>query len=272
MLRDGIGAEQIKVITSEEMRELLPDLHARSSLHPGGVPRNTAYWKRLLGLLDNGQSPDVLETRRDYPAAIYCISTDAREKVTGACAYRVHQEWNAGIFQSQAEVMFLIASSNAAEETLLRLLLGLDLVDSVLLPHRPLHDRLRWTLKDGRRLETLSVTDHLWLRILDPVVALQDRAFPPMSTPLVIGITDQSGFTEDSVLEISSDGMCTSVRKTSAAPDVEMDIATLSSILLGGNSVWALASAGRIKCESSALLAVATAFAPIEEPFTDTSF
>jgi predicted acetyltransferase len=67
--------------------------------------------------------------------------------------------------------------------------------------------------------------------------------------------------------------MCTTVEETKAAPDAEMDIATLSAIFLGGNSVWALAAAGRIATKSPiALSSVATAFQPIEEPFTDTSF
>jgi predicted acetyltransferase len=234
---------------------------------------NRSYWKRLLGLLDGGQSPDVLETRRDYPAAIYCVSTDKAQTITGACAYRVHQEWSAGIFQSQAEVMFLVASTHAAEETLLRMLLGLDLVDTVLLPHRPLPDRLRWMLKDGRRLETLSVTDHLWLRIFDPVVVLQNRWFPPLPAPMVLGITDQSGFTPASTVEINSDGICATVETTRSPADAEMDIATLSALLLGGNSVWALAASDRIASKSPATLAaLATAFAAVEVPFTDTSF
>jgi predicted acetyltransferase len=273
MLREGTTNEQTKVVTSQEIIDALPDLHARSSTHPGGVPRNRAYWKRLLGLLDGGQSPDVLETRRDYPAAIYCVSTDKAQTITGACAYRVHQEWSAGIFQSQAEVMFLVASTHAAEETLLRMLLGLDLVDTVLLPHRPLPDRLRWMLKDGRRLETLSVTDHLWLRIFDPVVVLENRWFPPLPLPMVLGITDQSGFTPASTVEINSDGICTTVETTRSPADAEMDIATLSALLLGGNSVWALAASDRIASKSPATLAaLATAFAAVEVPFTDTSF
>jgi predicted acetyltransferase len=273
ILRDGTTNEQIKVVTSQELLGLLPDLHVKSTRNPGGVPRNRAYWKRLIGLLDGGQSPDVLETRRDYPAAIYCVSTDRAQAITGACAYRVHQEWSSGIFQSQAEVMFLVASTIAAEETLLRMLLGLDLVDTVLLPHRPLPDRLRWMLKDGRRLETLSVTDHLWLRIFDPVVVLENRWFPPLPMPIVLGITDQSGFTSASTVEINSDGMCTTVATTNSQADAEMDIATLSAILLGGNSVGDFASSNRISTKSpSTLSALATAFAPVEVPFTDTSF
>jgi predicted acetyltransferase len=263
----------VSLKSSDEALELLPELHARASRRPGGVARDRAYWKVVLARLDQGRSLDVLESRRDLPAALYCTSIDDNGTCDGCCAYRVNQDWHGGLFRSQLELMFFVSANASADASLWTFLLNLDLVESVLLPHRPVDEPLRWMLNDGRRLETVGVHDHVWLRILDPVVALKQRWFPAMPSPFRLRVYDPLKLANASTLEISSDGATTTVDHSQAMPDVELDIGTLSALLLGGNSVWTLAASDRIKAASGQALATAAgAFAGAEPPFTDTSF
>jgi len=265
---------RVRMITHDEALNIVPELHHRAARRqPGGVPRDLSYWERAFGRLKAGTSLDVLESRRDLPAALFCASVDGENCYDGLCVYRVHQRFEAGLFQSEMEILYFIVASHDAEAALWSLLMGTDLVSSIFIGHAPVENPLRWLLKDGRRMETVGSQDHVWLRLLDPVAVLGSRWFTRLHLPLTVKIHDPSGAPGDMTIEIHSDGVRTEVTTTSAIADVEMEIGTLSSLVLNGNNVWNLAAAGRIVYASyDSLVKAAIAFANTEPAFTDTSF
>jgi predicted acetyltransferase len=273
-LRDLDAPEgSVRMACSQEVCAALPPLHARASCMPGGVPRDSIYWSGVLHSMDAGRPLDPLATFGPLPQGLYCLRRDAAGVVDGCAIYRIHQLWHKGLFQSELEVAFFIAVTAEAALALWKFLLSVDTIESVRLAHRPLDEPLRWLLKDGRRLETVSIEDHIWLRILDPVEALRQRSFPSLSSPIRIKTYDPLQLAGKSTIEIISDGRETHVGYSDAAPEIEIDISTLSALLLNGNSVRTLAAARLVSFDSErSLIKLASAFAPIDNPFTDTSF
>lgn len=271
--RDSTTESRARVGEVDQALTELPELHARASTRVGGVARPASYWQLLVDRLRSGRSQDPLESRTDLPGPMICISTGPRGECDGCCVYRVHQRWQAGLYQSQMEIISFVYATQDAARSLWTLLMRTDLVQSILIPHSSLSQPLRWMLCDGRQLEMLAMQDHVWLRLLDPIRVFKERKFPALQTPLRIHFHDPLNLAEDATLEIISDGEATSVAPTSAKPTVETDIGTLSALILGGNSVWDLANAGRISFDGAqALEQLAYAFMSGPLPFTDTSF
>ena len=263
---------RVRMVDSKVALKLLPELHQRASRRNGGVPRDHSYWKRAVDRLQSGASLDVLESRRDLPASLFCTRFDDAGRADGCCVYRVHQNWKAGLSRATLEVLYFLTTSPESAIDLWSFLLGTDLVADVRIPHGSVDEALRWLLVDGRRLETLGIQDHMWLRLITPAVVLGHRSFPALPAPLRIKIHDPLQFGHGT-LEIHSDGSTTDVAATEGAPEVAMGIGTLSSLVLGGTSVWSLAAAGRIEAFTQrALSRTAMAFGAVESPFVDTSF
>ncbi len=265
--------QSVRLVSARRALRLLPRLHLRCSQRPGGVPRDVRYWRHLISRLEQGKSADVLESQADFSAAFYCLSKDGSDRENGCCIYRIHQKWDGGLPNSELEIVTFMYTDESAALSMWSFLLRIDLVGSILIPHAPIQNLLRWMLVDGRRIETLGVQDHIWLRVLAPIQVLERRRFPPMLEPLTLQIFDPIGFTDKTTLKLISDGMATEVHATTNNPDIEMDIGMLSALVLGGHSVLDLAASGRIRGTSrDALLRLAYAFTGCQLPYTDTSF
>jgi predicted acetyltransferase len=64
-----------------------------------------------------------------------------------------------------------------------------------------------------------------------------------------------------------------SVARTSAAPDLELDVGTLAQVYLGGFRFVDLAVAGRVReCQPGALLRADALFTPPRAPYNSTPF
>ncbi len=151
---------------------------------------------------------------------------------------------------------------------LVRFLLSLDLVDRIVFDGVPADDPLPWMLTDHRGARVASVSDETWLRILDVRRALEARSFVGAGR-VRIAVTDPVFAENTAVFEISADGVSTS----SDPAHLELGIAELGSLMLGGVGCHALAGAGRITVHDGAALPVADAlFTWPVAPFAGTMF
>ena len=73
--------------------------------------------------------------------------------------------------------MDLDAIDDEVEAALWDYLLHVDLVVSITASNRPVDEPLRWRLADQRRVHVDGVYDHLWVRVVDPAVALAARRY-----------------------------------------------------------------------------------------------
>ena len=136
------------------------------------------------------------------------------------------------------------ATTADAHIALWRALLGLDLLDAVTITTHP-RDPLPYLLTDPRQVRTTEVADGMWLRLVDPIAALQARRYGA-DVCVTLGLGAQRFRFE------VRDGRarCT---PTDQPPDVQTDGEVLAGLYLGAHRATEFAAAGRLRCTDPAL-------------------
>lgn len=235
-------AGRVHLISREAARALAPEIERRART-AGGIDTWGGFWDRQLGLRPSEASKagDIRVVRYD----------DEAGETQGFAAYRV-KDAPVDFTKHPVEVVDLFAATPDAYAALWRYLLELDLVHEVVAWQRSVDEPVRWMVADARAVLTRSVTDHLWARILDVPRCLEGRTWERAGR-LVLDVADELGLAGGRfVLEVDDEGAA-SVTTTDEAPDVSLDIATLSSLLLGGASPLTLAAAGRLEGDAAAV-------------------
>jgi predicted acetyltransferase len=200
------------------MREIAERV-ARSQ--PGFVMRSDAWWHYLA------TSPPP----RGVP-----WQAVVRAERDGFVAYESHVEFPVS---GSIQVNWLLAETPEAYAALWRFCLDVDLTDEVRARWRPTDDPLRHLLADPRALEA-TVSDGLWLLLLDVEAALDARTYAP-AAPVRIRVSDDFCPWNTGTYEVG-DGGC---RPVVAEPDLVLAADALGACYLGGNRFATLVRAGR---------------------------
>ena len=131
---------------------------------------------------------------------------------------------------------------------------------------------MRWLLRDPRRLRTTTLSDWLWVRLVDVVRALEARRFRH-SDRLVLEVIDGFLPENDGRYELDASPEGGRCRRTSASPDLRLAVGDLGSAYLGGVSLSSLAAAGRVdECTDGALARADLVFGSDTQPWCSTDF
>lgn len=145
--------------------------------------------------------------------------------------------------EGEMSVGEMAAVDPTALHALVSRLLSFDLINKVKMYSRSTDDPLLWWA-GGPRTTRTSITDGLWVRLVDVPKALAERGYAA-ACDVVIGVTDETcpWNTGRWHLVVSGDGVgrC---QTTQAPADLELDVAVLGSAYLGGRSLASLAQAG----------------------------
>ncbi|MFF2371149.1 GNAT family N-acetyltransferase [Agromyces sp. NPDC058110] len=237
---------------------------------PGEIDRWPGFLERHLGLVDPSSA-----SSRAIRVARY---DDASGQPQGFVAYSIPREPN---LPGVIECDLLVAASDDAERALWRFLVEQDFVTEVRVRLRSVDEPLPWLLEDPRAASMHDVVDHLWLRVLDPAVALSAREYGASGT-LTLEVTDALGHAAGAfVLDVAGDGRAEVRRvdeargagevpdaagtasrsgrrsRAHAAHGLRLDVRELGSVYLGGVRPSVLARAGRIGELSPGSLALA---------------
>lgn len=226
--------------------ELAPSLFETfHAAHRGSIGRQHAYTLRATGRLGP-------EEAKDDPALRAAVYLDADGVPRGFLTY-AFAGWEKSPLTM--DVRDMVATSPAARRELWRYLGAHDLIERVVYDAAAPDDPLPWSLDDPRRVTVTETEDLLWLRILDVSAALGAREYIADGS-LRLRITDPQGYTTGSY-NLVVDGRVGRVETElddSQPADLELDIALLSSLYLGGTGVRTLASAGRLRAASEEAL------------------
>jgi predicted acetyltransferase len=205
--------------------------HERSTGSVGRQER--ARWK-AAGLKGDKGGPDA----RIRAALHY----DEAGEVDGYVAYRSNG-WDTTPLTVQ--VVDLVAATDDAYLGLWDFLAAIDLNEHVLFDFAPVDDPLRWAVADSRCIGVTKLEDWVWLRILDPIAALEARPYASTGE-ITLEVHDDLGHAAGTFRLAVADGFATVTREFDAAPDVSLDAATLASLYLGGADARVLAAAGHV--------------------------
>lgn len=207
-------------------RARFPDIYAAlSEDRPGLLRRSTFNWAGLWHFLSRS------DTR------LVTIVHHGVSGVDGFAAYDVQHREN----RTELTVYDMHVGTVGAFVGIWCYLHGVDLVDEIVLPDRPMDEPADLLFTDPRGFRVGDVGDETWLRLVDVPAALS--AIPrDDAMPLILEVTDELLPGNTGRYRLSPDA----VEPTDRAADLRMDVGTLAMVYLGAWRPSVLASFGRI--------------------------
>ena len=241
----------IRLVTAEEAAELLPPFYERVRMsRPGFFARSDQWWK-------NRRLRDP-ESERDGATAFRYAVTEENGAVTGYVQYRFKSNWTEGHGAGDVRIRELLGSTAESWAGLWRFVLDHDLTARIEASERPVDDPLFGLLSAPRRAH-VTLSDSLWVRVMDVKTALEGRSYAD-TAGTVIQVHDpiDASLTKWR-LDLSPEG--SQVTPTDADAEVELDLEDLSACFMGRSRFRQLALAGRLNGEPSDIAALERAFA-----------
>jgi predicted acetyltransferase len=247
-LRDDPGPRgSVRLVSADQAAELFPPIYERVRLERSGfLSRSDEWWRQ-------GRLADPEHWRRGAGPKFFALLEQDGEP-TGYAIYRVAPKWAEGTPKGEVRIMEAVATSPDATAELWRFLFSIDLVARVKSGATDPAWPLFLMVADPRRLH-LSVSDGLWLRLVDVEAALRARRFEAPE-PVVLEVADETLPRNAGRFAV---GAGAEAGRTDAEADVAVHVSDLASAYLGAFTFERLAAAGRARELRPGGLARATA-------------
>jgi predicted acetyltransferase len=236
---DDVG---LRFVTTDEARTLLPPVFDQVRLAVAGrFTRSPAWWEERH-LADH-------EWRRDDSSALRIVVAERAGSTVGYVLFRQQHKWADG-HVGEVQIDELVAVDDDARRSLWHFVTTVDLYPNVTWWNGPVDDPVLDEVVRFRRV-TNRMRDTLWLRLLDVPACLEARTYE-RDGGVTLRVTDARGLAAGTYrLEVDGGkGRCLTVTADSAGAveaDVELDVASLGSLYLGGGSALGLARARRLQ-------------------------
>jgi predicted acetyltransferase len=256
---------RIRLVDADEGVDLATPIYeaVRASV-PGTLDRPEAKWRNML------MADPEWSRHGNGPKFRAVLEVDGEPR--GYVIYRVKSDWTPRGPAGSLMVAELFALDPDAEQRLWQWVLSMDLVTTVKVWRGPMPHPLQSWLQEPRRLG-LTVNDGLWLRFVDVATALAARTYAGEGT-LVLEVKDTliEANAGRWLLSVGAGGTAT-VTRTSADPDLVLDVAALASAYLGTWRFSDLAATGRVRALTAGAIQMADVlFLPPVAPHSNTMF
>lgn len=212
-----------------------PMFDAYRRTRAGEVDRPDVWWEGVLGDVETWKGGGkifvvVAEATSDDPGG-YVIYELVQRELTPFKKMIVRE---------------LVAATADTEAALWRYCVELDLVDEVEVEARPLDDPMRWRVQDPRQYHVVWQYDFGWVRLLDVEAALSARAYGSDAS-LVLEVVDPLRPDVAGRYRLVASPKGGECERTDADADLELSVADLGALYLGGVRASTLARAGRVR-------------------------
>ena len=209
---------------------------------------------------------------REGASALQCVLAERDGEVVGYVTYRMKPEWEPSGPKGTVMVRDLGALDPAAYAALWRFVFDIDLTSTVVARNRPVDDALLHLVSDVRRCDIL-IRDSLYVRLVEVGAALEARTY---QAPVDVVFEVEDTFCPWNAgrwrLVGDAKGVAT-CRRTDEAADLALSVRELGAAYLGGESLTALAAAGRVReLRPGALTEASRAFASDVAPWLPQGF
>ncbi|WP_119293876.1 GNAT family N-acetyltransferase [Streptomyces sp. YIM 130001] len=230
---------RIDLVDGAEVRRIGPALHERlRGRQHGAVDRDDRWWRAATGVA-GVRAPGA------WTEPFHAVYHSAGGEVEGLVAYTADSDWGATKQPSgTVQVLDLVAASPAAERALWRYLCSVDWITKVRTGRRAPDDLLLAVLPDPRAARILTLSDWLWVRLLDVPAALEARTYSGTGA-LILEVEDRQGLAGGRFrLDVTPAGVrCV---PTEDAAELALSVGELGSLWLGGESAVRLAEVDRV--------------------------
>ena len=227
----------VRLLSENEARALLPDLHESIRRQfPGELRRTPPWWDvRIFS--------DPKEFRDGFTANHYLLYEGAAGP-EGFARYRIKAAWDEWQPKGVVRVGDFFAATADATVALWDYLFGIDLIETIDMEVGGTPDPVIAMLADPRRAKR-SRTDAIWLRIVDVEAALSGRLLG-CEGRLVLEVEDAFLDGVGGTFELEGGPTGAVCRRTTASADVRLDIESLGTLFLGAGNLDQLARVGRV--------------------------
>jgi predicted acetyltransferase len=232
-----------RLLTKDEARTAFPPIYERARLQRHGLmSRSEARWDARVN--------DPEHWRRGAgPKYHVVIELDGRGDAFAM--YRIKENWERGMPQSELVLVDAIATSTESTRELWRYLFGVDLIAKVSLWNYDPATPLFLMVRDARRLQ-LKLGDGIWLRLVDVGEALRRRSYADGGS-VALEVTD-----EFCPWNVGRYRAGEGAGPTEDAAELRLSAADLASAYLGAFSFERLNAAGRVEELADGAIARAT--------------
>ena len=235
----GIGPDAttpVALVDAEKAATLLPPVYERARRErPGMLERTERWWHWRF--IDDPSWERQGRSRRRYVVVGDPANPD------GYAMYRQKQQWEA-FPTGTVHVTEVVAATREAHRALWAYLTSIDLFPQVSYWNQPADDELRWRATDPRRIRG-TVSDGMWLRVLDVPAAMEARRYGADGS-FRLGITTSSVPDISGTYELVIENGRATCRPTDTRPEVTMGASELGASYLGAPRLRGLWRAGRV--------------------------
>jgi predicted acetyltransferase len=211
--------------------EPLQDVYDRVAAERPGMLSRTPEWWRARSLADP-------EWRRSGRGEKACTVLELDGRPEAYALYRLNFSFEGNISAGVTEVVEAVGASPAATAAVWRFLFDVDWMQRVTAELLPLDHPLLLLVAEPNRLR-FRVGDGLWVRLVDVGAALAARSYDG-DGDVVLAVADAFCPWNDARFGLNGS-------KTTAPPDLRLDVDALGSVYLGGFTVGQLARAGKVE-------------------------
>ena len=228
---------RVRQVDVPELRTIAPTVFDVARTHRAGhLDRLDAAWDRYL-------LPEYREA--GHKEAVHIVH-EGDDGVDGFVSWRPVKDagWVDG---GTIAVDHLFATDQDAYSALWGYLLEMDILQEISLDSRPVDEPLPYLLLDGRSVQTTSVNEGIWLRLLDVPAALSARSYSAPGRLCFDVVDDDIGgyATGRYLLETGADGAeCR--RAPELTPQLSLSQRALAGVYLGQPSLRVHRAAGLV--------------------------
>jgi predicted acetyltransferase len=227
---------RMRLVDEPEMAAAAPAVYDGARLdRPGMISRSAERWRTRLC-----DMPTHRQGASSQKLAVYERDGEPR----GYAWFRTKGDWADGRPCGGVRVKEAVALDPDAHGAVWRFLLGVDLMTSVTAENVPGDDPVFFRLLDPR-LAKVTVTDGLYVRVLDVPKALTTRAYDRSGSVVVEVVDGFDGWAAGRyALDATPDGA--HCEATSESADLTMSATELGAVYLGDTPLRTLYGAGRV--------------------------
>lgn len=240
-----LGTGRVRRVSKDEVRPHAEAVYEQ--LRPrtvGHLDRSADWWERRF--MDPEHHRDGATPNR------YLVHEETGGTVTGFAVFRIKADWSASEPNSQVIVIDLSGTTPPAAARLWRFVLDLDLVNGFRRRLASPEDPVRHLVADPRAVR-VEITDSLWIRLVDVDRALAARRYRA-DLDVVLEVSDEHCPWNVGRWRLIGGRDGAQVRRTSDAPDLSLSVTELGAAYLGGTTLQALSTAGRVTEQTAGAL------------------
>jgi predicted acetyltransferase len=257
----GTDDVTLRLVDPKSAIEICKEKYSRQVLRRPGMLEKPDWWYEF-------DVADLPEMREDYSNVRMAVA----ERDGAAVGYASYRTKPTGPGHEGKEyVRGVYADDPAAYAALWRMLLNVDLVNTIVVPSIPMDDPLLAML-DSARYADPTVKDDLYLRFVDVDRALTARAYAA-PIDVVLEVVDEFCPWNAGRWRLAGDEKGATCERTDSAADIRVDVRELGAVYLGGVTLRALADAGQVvEHTTGAVRAASRAFASDVQPWLPLGF